>query len=89
MDYRTLEMQKVEKDKLIHNENLKIVESLKSKDSDIFDLDIGGTHKISTSKNTLTKVYYIIQVKKSFQIQLWLQCFQEIMKYPSIMDMYL
>ena len=35
------------------------MESLKCKDFDIFDLDIGGTHKISTTRNTLTKVKWI------------------------------
>ena len=47
---------KLEKDKDQCKENLKIVDSLKCKEFDIFDLDIGGTHKITTTRSTLTKV---------------------------------
>lgn len=49
-------MNKIEKEKEIWRENLKIVDSLKCKDTDILDLDIGGTHKITTTRSTLTKV---------------------------------
>ena len=57
LEFRAQELQKIDKDKQLFKENLLIVESLKCKDSDIFDLDIGGTHKISTTKNTLLKVF--------------------------------
>ncbi len=53
-------MLKLEKEKEVWKENLKIVESLKYKESDILDLDIGGTHKITTSRSTLTKVNHIM-----------------------------
>lgn len=56
MQYRNQELLKVEIEKRLYQENLKIVNSLKCKHYDIFDLDIGGTHRISTTKNTLTKV---------------------------------
>ena len=56
------EKNKLDKEKKVHQENIRILESLKCKDSEIFDLNIGGTHKISTSKITLTKVK-IIEIK--------------------------
>jgi hypothetical protein len=37
-------------------ENLKIVESMGYKETDIIDLDINGTHLITTTRGTLTKV---------------------------------
>ena len=40
-------------------ENLSILEGMKYKDNDILDLDIGGTHKITTTRATLTKVNYL------------------------------
>jgi hypothetical protein len=55
-EFREQEINKIERDKLIYKENMRTIEMLKCKDSDIFDLNIGGTHKISTLKNTLTKV---------------------------------
>jgi hypothetical protein len=55
-EYRLSEVLKIEKEKELWKENLKIVDSLKFKETDILDLDIGGTHKITTSRNTLTKV---------------------------------
>ncbi len=50
------EILKIEKDKEQWKENLKIVDSQKCKETDILDLDIGGTHKITTTRNTLIKV---------------------------------
>ena len=47
---------KLDKEKDQWKENLKIVDSLNCKESDILDLDIGGTHKITTTRSTLTKV---------------------------------
>ena len=38
---------------------MKIVENLNIKGSDILDLDIGGTQKITTSRSTLMKVFFI------------------------------
>ena len=46
---------KLDKEKEQWKENLKIVETLKCKESDILDIDIGGTHKMTTTRNTLTK----------------------------------
>lgn len=56
MDFKNNERLKLEKEKEQHKENLKIIESIVIKDSDILDLDIGGTQKITTTRNTLTKV---------------------------------
>jgi len=50
------EILKIEKEKELWKENLKIVDNQKCKETDILDLDIGGTHKITTTRNTLTKV---------------------------------
>ncbi len=58
MQFRNQELLKIDIEKRLYQENLKIIESLKCSDSDIFDLDIGGTHKISASKNILTKVNF-------------------------------
>jgi hypothetical protein len=57
MEMKATELQKLEKEKEQWRENLKIVDSLKFKESDIMDLDIGGTHKITTTRSTLNKVY--------------------------------
>jgi len=57
IEFKNHEMTKIDKEKEIWKENLKIVESLKCKETDILDLDIGGTHKITTTRSTLTKVY--------------------------------
>lgn len=51
------EILKIEKEKEQWKENLKIVDSQKCKETDILDLDIGGTHKITTTRNTLIKVF--------------------------------
>ena len=52
---------KIEKDKETWKENNRIVESLNIKETDILDLDIGGTQKITTTRATLLKVnYYLI-----------------------------
>ena len=56
MEMKATELQKLEKEKEQWRENLKIVDSLKFKESDIMDLDIGGTHKITTTRSTLNKV---------------------------------
>jgi hypothetical protein len=50
---------KLEKEKETWVENLKIVESVNCKESDILDLDVGGTQKFSTTRSTLTKVFII------------------------------
>jgi hypothetical protein len=49
------EVNKFEQEKEQWAENLKIVESLKCKETDILDLDIGGTQKFSTTRSTLMK----------------------------------
>jgi hypothetical protein len=53
------ELIKIEKDKEQWKENVKIVDSQKCKETDILDLDIGGTHKLTTTRNTLIKVNFI------------------------------
>ena len=50
------EVLKLEKEKEQLKKNLKIIDNLNCKESDILDINVGGTHKISTSRNTLTKV---------------------------------
>jgi hypothetical protein len=55
-EMKNQEVIKLEKEKEQWKENLKIVESLKCKETDILDLDIGGTFKITTTRSTLTKV---------------------------------
>lgn len=57
-EHKTQELIKIDKEKDQWKENLKIVESQKCKESDILDLDISGTHKITTTRSTLTKVIY-------------------------------
>ena len=56
IEIKSVELQKLEKEKEQWKESLKIVDSLKFKESDILDLDIGGTHKITTTRSTLNKV---------------------------------
>jgi hypothetical protein len=60
IDFKNNEKYKLEKEKEQYKENLKIIENINIKDSDILDLDIGGTQKITTSRNTLTKVDLIL-----------------------------
>jgi hypothetical protein len=55
MEFKAQEIVKIDKEKEQWKENLKIVDSLKCKESDILDLDIGGTYKITTTRSTLTK----------------------------------
>lgn len=59
-EFRKTEINKLEKEKEIWKENFKKVESLNVKETDIIDLDIGGTHKITTTRSTLLKVFIII-----------------------------
>jgi hypothetical protein len=56
LDFKNNERFKLEKEKEQYKENLKIIESINIKDTEILDLDIGGTQKITTSRSTLTKV---------------------------------
>lgn len=60
LEYKNQEIIKLDKEKEQWRENLKIIETLKCKEIDILDLDIGGTHKITTTRSTLTKVKIII-----------------------------
>ena len=55
MEFKAQEIVKIDKEKEQWKENLKIVDYLKCKESDILELDIGGTHKITTTRSTLTK----------------------------------
>lgn len=82
---KNLEMTKLEKEKEIWAENLKIVESINCKETDILDMDVGGTQKFSTTRSTLTKVNFTLF---STQLQLWQLCFQEDMNWLNIMDVF-
>ena len=64
LDFKNNEKFKLEKEKEQYKENLKIIDGINIKDSDILDLDIGGTQKITTSRNTLIKVksYFISSI---------------------------
>jgi len=55
LDFKNGEKFKLEKEKDQFKENLKIIESVNIKDTDILDLDIGGTQKITTLRSTLLK----------------------------------
>ena len=57
---KNVEISKLEQEKEQWSENLKIVESLNCKESEIMDLDIGGTQKFSTTRATLMKVKIIV-----------------------------
>ena len=54
---KNLEFSKLEQETEQWAENLKIVESLKCNETDIIDLDVGGTQKFSTTRSTLMKVF--------------------------------
>jgi hypothetical protein len=54
-EFKSLELAKLENERNLWKENLNIIDSLKCKESDILDLDIGGTHKITTTRSTLVK----------------------------------
>jgi hypothetical protein len=56
INFKKNERLKLEKEKDQFEENLKIIQSINIIDTDILDLDIGGIHKISTSRSTLIKV---------------------------------
>jgi hypothetical protein len=85
-EFKNAEIGKIEKEKEVWKENLKIVESLNCKETDILDLDIGGTHKFTTTRSTLIKVKCILH---SFLIRLLQQCFQGNMNYLNIMEEFL
>ncbi len=65
-EFRKTEINKLEKEKEIWKENFKKVESLNVKETDIIDLDIGGTQKITTTRSTLLKVSVIIILVSQF-----------------------
>jgi len=87
------EVLKIEKEKELWKENLKIVDNLKCKETDILDLDLGGTHKITTTRNTLTKVKFILILMNfpffSIQILLYQPCLVVDMRFQNIMEDYL
>jgi hypothetical protein len=56
LDFKSQEVNRLEKEREKWRENLKLVDSLHCKETDILDLDIGGTHKVTTSRSTLIKV---------------------------------
>lgn len=55
-EMKTLEIQKLQKEREEWKEKIRINNELNSKETDILDLDIGGTQKITTTRATLTKV---------------------------------
>lgn len=52
---KNAEYVKLERDKEEYKRNLSQIEDLLFKESEIVDLDIGGTHRVTTSKKTLCK----------------------------------
>jgi len=55
---KTYELSKIENSKSEWDNNIKLNESNKCKETDIIDIDIGGTHRITTSRCTLIKVCF-------------------------------
>jgi hypothetical protein len=55
-NHKITEMQKLQKEREIWLQSVKNDEESKVKETDIIDLDIGGTQKITTTRATLTKV---------------------------------
>lgn len=53
---KTYEIGKIESSKSQWDNNIKLNESNNCKEIDILDIDIGGTHRITTSRCTLIKV---------------------------------
>jgi len=56
LEMKSIELQKLQREREEWKEKLKISEEEKSKETDILDLDIGGTQKITTTRATLIKV---------------------------------
>jgi len=54
--HKTHELSKIENSKSQWDNNVKLIESNNCKETDILDIDIGGTHRITTSRCTLIKV---------------------------------
>ena len=52
-EYKAQEITKLEKEKVLLKESLKLGQN--EKESDIIDLNIGGTHEITTTRSTLAK----------------------------------
>lgn len=52
---KKVELERLSEEKTQWMDNMKKVENMYSEESNIVDLNIGGTHMISTSKSTLTK----------------------------------
>ena len=86
-EFKNNEIMKIEKEKEQCKENMKIVESLNCKESDIIDLNIGGTHKFTTTRSTLIKVCEVLIY--SIRILLCLLCFQENLICLNIMEEFL
>ena len=57
---KNLEISNLQKERESWKESNKLVENMKVKESDILDLDIGGTQKITTARATLLKVKFLL-----------------------------
>jgi len=53
---KALEIKKLQKERDEWKERIRINNETNTKETDILDLDIGGTQKITTTRGTLTKV---------------------------------
>lgn len=63
LEMKTLEIQKLQKDREEWKERIRIINETSTKETDIIDLDIGGTQKITTTRGTLTKVLlYLLSI---------------------------
>ena len=54
LDFRDQEITKLDKEKLKYEKNIELSNNILNK-TDIIDLDIGGSYKITTTKQTLQK----------------------------------
>jgi hypothetical protein len=63
LEMKAVEIQKLHKEREEWKERIRINYEMNTKETDILDLDIGGTQKITTTRGTLTKVlmcYYSV-----------------------------
>lgn len=85
IDKKNQEINKLDQEIEQWSKNLKLVELLKCKETDIVDLDVGGTQKISTTRSTLLKVGLFLHSITILHYQL---CFQADMNCHYIMEEY-
>ena len=62
-EYKAQEITKLEKEKVLLKESLKLGQN--EKESDIIDLNIGGTHEITTTRSTLAKYKNSAQIGRA------------------------